>query len=373
MRVAVVLEQCLSPVPGGTGRYARELTAALAATAGPGDSVTSWTAWHRDVEPARIPGVAGPRRLPVGARALALAWQRGRGPVPSRAEVIHAPTLLLPPRRSHQRLVVTIHDAVPWTHPETLTPHGVRWHREMGRRAVRTADAILVPTTAVGRELTRQLPAAPLHAVGEGVAPSIAVPPPDAADRARRLDLPDRFALCIGTLEPRKGLDVALAALADPSWPGLPLLIVGPTGWGDVRVPEGTEGTARWLGKLSDHDLATVLHGATVLLAPSRDEGFGLPVLEAMAHGVPAIVSDIPALVEVGRDGVLPVPVGDSAALAQATARLATDDALHDRMATAARARAADFSWTAAARTCWQIYRDLVDRPAPRHVARLRG
>jgi glycosyltransferase involved in cell wall biosynthesis len=370
MRVAVVLEQCLSPVPGGTGRYARELTAALAATAGPGDSVTSWTASHRDVQAARVPGVAGPRRLPIGARGLALAWQRGRGPAPGRADVVHAPTLLLPPRRSHQRLVVTVHDAVPWTHPETLTPHGVRWHRDMGRRAVRTADAVLVPTTAVGRELTRQLPAAPLHVVGEGVAPSIAVPPPDADERARRLALPDRFALCVGTLEPRKGLDVALEAVADPAWPGLPLLIVGPTGWGNVRIPEGA---ARMLGRLSDQDLATVLHRATVLLAPSRDEGFGLPVLEGMAHGVPAVVSDIPALVEVGRDGVLPVPVGDPGALAAATARLVTDDALHARLATAGRARAADFSWTAAARSCWQIYRELVDRPAPRHVAWLRS
>src|SRR4051812_34112123 len=225
MRVAVVLEQCLSPVPGGTGRYARELTAALAATAGPGDSVTAWTAWHRDIEPARLAGVAGPRRLPLGARGLALAWQRGRGPAPSRADVVHAPTLLLPPRRSHQRLVVTIHDAVPWTHPETLTAHGARWHRAMGRRAVRTADAVLVPTTAVARELSRQLPAAPLQVVGEGVAASIAVAPADAEERARRLDLPEQFALCVGTVEPRKGLDVALAAVADAAWPGLPLLV----------------------------------------------------------------------------------------------------------------------------------------------------
>jgi glycosyltransferase involved in cell wall biosynthesis len=92
-----------------------------------------------------------------------------------------------------------------------------------------------------------------------------------------------------------------------------------------------------------------------------------------MAHGVPAIVSDIPALVEVGQEGVLPVPVGDPAALAAATARLVADDALLGKIGAAGRARAADFSWTAAARACWQIYRDLVDRPAPRHVSRLRG
>jgi glycosyltransferase involved in cell wall biosynthesis len=370
MRVAVVLEQCLSPVPGGTGRYARELTAALAATAGPGDSVTTWTAWHRDVDAARLPGVVGPRRLPLGPRALALAWQRGRGPAPSRADVVHAPTLLLPPRRSRQRLVVTVHDAVPWTHPETLTPHGARWHRAMGRRAVRTADAVLVPTTAVARELSRQLPAAPLQVVGEGVAPSIAIVPPDAEGRAQRLGLPDRFALCVGTVEPRKGLDIALAAVADPAWPGLPLLVVGPTGWGDVRIPDGR---ARLLGRLSDEDLATVLHRATVLLAPSREEGFGLPVLEALAHGVPAIVSEIPALVEVGADAVLPVPVGDAARLAEATARLVADDELRAKLSVAGRARAADFSWATAARACWQIYRDLVDGPAPRHVARLRS
>jgi glycosyltransferase involved in cell wall biosynthesis len=227
-----------------------------------------------------------------------------------------------------------------------------------------------VPTTAVARELSRQLPAAPLQVVGEGVAPSIAIVPSDAEERAQRLALPDRFALCVGTVEPRKGLDVALAGVADAAWPGLPLLVVGPTGWGDVRIPAGR---ARLLGRLSDEDLATVLHRATVLLAPSREEGFGLPVLEALAHGVPAIVSDIPSLVEVGGDAVLPVPVGDAAALAAAAARLIAEDGLRAKLSVAGRARAADFSWTAAARACWQIYRDLVDRPTPRHVARVRS
>src|SRR6185369_11585234 len=65
MRLGILVEQVLAPVPGGTGRYARELAAALAATAPAGASVTGWTAWHRDLGPARIPGVAGPRRLPV--------------------------------------------------------------------------------------------------------------------------------------------------------------------------------------------------------------------------------------------------------------------------------------------------------------------
>jgi hypothetical protein len=81
-RLAVLLEQCLAPVPGGTGRYSRELAAALAATAPTGAAVTGWTAFHRDTAAARVPGVAGPRRLPLPRRALVAAWQQQAGPAP---------------------------------------------------------------------------------------------------------------------------------------------------------------------------------------------------------------------------------------------------------------------------------------------------
>jgi glycosyltransferase involved in cell wall biosynthesis len=373
MRVGFLVEQVLAPVPGGTGRYSAELASALARNAAHGDAVVGWCAWHRDTTGAVLPGVGGPTRLPLPRRALATAWQRGAGPVPTGVDVVHAPTLLVPPRRRGVALVVTVHDAVPWTHPHTLTPHGVRWHRAMGERAARDADAVVVPTHAVAADVQVHLKisAERVHVVGEGVADAVLAVPADAGVRAARLGLPaGGYLLTLATLEPRKGLDVALAALAHPDAPDLPLVHVGAPGWGGLDVAAEAAragldaGRVRTLGRIPDADLAVVLARATALLAPSRSEGFGLPVLEAMAHGVPAVVSDVPALVEVGGDAVVAVPAGDPAALAVAAAAVVGDDGLRHRLSEAGRARAAAFTWNEAARACWSLYRRCNGSPA---------
>jgi glycosyltransferase involved in cell wall biosynthesis len=261
---------------------------------------------------------------------------------------------------------VTVHDTVPWTHPETLTPRGARWHRAVVERASRTADALVVPTRSVAEELARHVPLrrAPV-VVGEGVSRRL-VPDGSADERARRLGLPDGgYALTLATIEPRKGLDVLLGALAEPGAPQVDLLVVGPAGWGSVDVRGRAEalglgGRVRLLGRLSDADLAVVLARAAVLVAPSRAEGFGLPVLEAMAAGVPAVTSDVPALVEVGGGATVTVPVGDSGALAESLSAVLGSSALRERLAAAGRRRAADFSWSGAARRLWELYGSLV-------------
>ena len=365
LQVGFLLEQCLAPVPGGTGRYARELAAALVGEAPPGSGVTTWTAWHRDVAAAVVPGAGGPSRLPLPRRPLTLAWEHGLGPRPRGADVVHAPTPLAPPRRGRP-LVVTVHDAVPWTHPETLTPRGVRWHRTAVERALRHADAVVVPTQAVADELARHVRAErPMHVVGEGVSAALAVPA-DAASRKTALRLPEPpYLLTLATIEPRKGLDILLDALARASAPRVPLVVVGQPGWGGVDVERraaelGLGDRVRLLGRLSDADLAVALTGATALVAPSRAEGFGLPVLEAMAAGVPVVSSDAPALIEVGGGATVTVPVGDDAALADALAEVVRSDGLRAELAGAGRRRAAEFSWAAAARRLWAVYAGLL-------------
>ncbi|MFN2624935.1 MAG: glycosyltransferase family 4 protein, partial [Mycobacteriales bacterium] len=368
VRVGLVMEQCLAPVPGGTGRYSSELARALAATAPDGSTVTGWTAWHRDVAAARVPGVAGPRRLTAGRRALGALWARGVGPGPRDGDVTHAPTLFAPPRR-RRPLVVTIHDAVPWTHPETLTRYGVAWHRRMAARVARTADLVVVPTEAVAAELTTRLGlAGRVVVIGEGVSADLAAPP-DAAERRRRLGIGDEaYAVTVATLEPRKGLDVALDALAHPSAADVPLVVVGPRGWGGIDVDAAaaqrglTASQVRALGRVSDQDLAAVVSGATMLVAPSRAEGFGLPVIEAMSLGVPVVVSSAPALVEVAGDAAVVTPVGDAVALAAAMADLLDDAGRRADLARRGRARAARFTWRAAADALWAAYHSLAGR-----------
>ena len=361
MRLAVVLEQCLSPVPGGTGRYSKEIATALARTAAPADEVVGVVAWHRDLRAARAEGVRGPHRLPLPRRGLVAAWERGLGPA-VRADVVLAPTPLWPGRTAPPCLVV-VHDAVPWTHPETLTPRGVAWHRRTVESAARSAALVVVPTRAVADELARHVDLPRVLVVGEGVSGELAVPA-DAAARAARLGLPDRFLLTVATLEPRKGLDVLLTALARPDAPDLPLLCAGQPGWGgqDPLALAGAAGLApgrvRLLGRVSDPDLAVLLDRATALVVPSRAEGFGLPLLEAMAAGTPVVTSDAPALVEVAA-GAARVSALAPGALAAALDAVVSDDALRRRMAAAGRARARDFTWEAAAHQLWTAARAL--------------
>jgi glycosyltransferase involved in cell wall biosynthesis len=363
MRVSVLLEQTLSPVPGGTGRYSGELAAALARTAAGGHTVHSSVAWHRDVSRAVVAGVQGPSRLPLGRRPLVLAWSRRLGPAP-RADVVHAPTLLVPPARHGAKLVVTIHDAVPWTHPETLTARGVRWHQQMAAIAAAHADAIVVPTNAVAAQLERVFPAVTagrLVIIPQGVTAVLASA---GADSLGTLRLPPRYLLSLATMEPRKGLDVLLEAMALPQAPDLPLVVVGQAGWGGVDVATraaqlGLAERVIVLGRVPDAQLAAVLAGAEALVMPSRAEGFGLPVLEAMAAGVPAVTSDDAALVEVGGGAPLIAPRGDAGALADALARIAGDDALRGELSRLGRLRAADFDWDECAASLWALYASL--------------
>ncbi|MGH3692683.1 MAG: glycosyltransferase family 4 protein [Pseudonocardiaceae bacterium] len=365
-KLVVLLEQLLAPVPGGTGRYTRELTAALAATAPAGWTVGGAIAWHADPTLAIIPGVEGPHLLPLPHRALVAAWDAGV-PLWPGGDTVHAPTPLAPPGSGRGReLVVTVHDTVPWTHPETLTPRGRSWHRRMIGRAARRADALAVPTAAVAHDLSAHVPCqAPLHVVGEGVSAAVVHLPADAGDIATRLGLPPRYVLAVGTLEPRKGIATLLAALATPQAPDLPLVLAGQPGWGrldpvDLARNSGLDpARVHPLGRITDPELAVVLHNATVLAAPSHAEGFGLPVLEAMAAGVPVVHSDAPALVEVAGGAGVIVPCGDPAALAAALRAVCSNSGKAQVMITAGRRRAEQFSWERAAQRVWSMHVEL--------------
>lgn len=345
METGLILEQCLSPVPGGAGRYSRELAKALAATAPPGSSVQGVTAFHRT--PLALEGVPV-SRLPLPRRALTAAWGRGGFPaVPG--DVVHALTPLHP-RRGSKPLVVSVHDAVPWTFPETLTPRGAAWHRAMVGRAAAEADLVVVPTQATADQLARHLRLREVLVVGMG--PSGLSLPADAEQRALRLDLPERYLLTVATLEPRKGLRELVAALRH--LPGVPLLCVGQAGWGDVA--DSLPPDVRLLGHVPDADLAVLLDRAAALVMPSYDEGFGLPLLEGMAAGTPVLTSDTPALVEVAGGAALSVPLAD---LVDGLRQVLDDEPLRARLREAGPLRAAEFSWEKAAQLMWRAYAQL--------------
>ena len=365
MRVGLVVDQLFAPVPGGTGRYARELAAALAAGVPEGASLQAWSAWHRSRSPV-VRGTSGLRQLPVSSRVLSRLWERGLGPAPRDADVVHATTLLMPPKR-RAALVVTIHDVVPWTHPEWLTPRGAGFHRRMGARAASEAELIVTPTVAVADQVRDILaPGAEVVAVPSGSSGDLEVPDNASECRARHVGhLGDGdYLLFVGTAEPRKGLDTLLDALADPQLAGQSLVVAGPRGWGGVDVGQEAErraigGRVIVTGRVDDADLAALYAGATLVVMPSRAEGFGLPVLEAMHLGVPVITSDDPAMREVGGGATQTFPVGDPTALGSAIVRVLSDAPLRAQMIERGRTRALDFDWLDSASRMWSFYTRL--------------
>jgi glycosyltransferase involved in cell wall biosynthesis len=188
--------------------------------------------------------------------------------------------------------------------------------------------------------------------------------PVDAEQRrgARGLDRP--YVLFVGTAEPRKGLDVLLAALSRPALAGLDLVVVGPEGWGDVDVAElarrvRVSERVHVTGRVDDADLGAVYAGARALAMPSRAEGFGFPVVEAMALGIPVVVSADPALTEVADEAADVVPVGDAEALADALAGAAASGPERERRRAKGRARAAVFDWDRTAAEMWSLYESV--------------
>lgn len=320
----MLTEQLLAPVPGGTGRYTAELYAALARTAPPGWTVVGASTSRHEL---------ASRKLPLPRRALVAAWEQG---LPYGVGLhVHAPTPLAPPKGA----VVTVHDTVPWTHPETLTPRGVAWHRKVITRATRTAKAIVVPTETVKEELGHYAPGpVPVHVIPNGVT---------KLTGEQHVDVPEKYVLAIGTIEPRKGFDLLVKATETLQ---VPLVVAGPQGWGgiDLRAPH-----VHLLGRITDAELGYVLHHATVLAAPSYAEGFGLPVVEAMAAGIPVVHSDAPALVEVAGGAGTVFARGDLAALTRSLRTVLADPG--HTVADGSR-RAAAFTWEKAAEAVWRLH-----------------
>jgi glycosyltransferase involved in cell wall biosynthesis len=355
IRVAYTLEQCWHQVPGGTATAALRMVDELAQS--PAVRIVAVAGRHRCEPPAAWRPSVPVQQLPLASPWLYQGWLWLRWPPVERAtgdvDLAHATGLI--PCATKAPLVVTVHDLAFLYEPRHFSRTGVYTFRR-SLEVIRRRAAIVLCSSRVTLDdcMRAGIPHRRLRCVPLGVDSTPAAADAVAGVRAK-YRLPDDFVLFVGTIEPRKNLSRLAAAVTR-----LPrrrqLVVVGADGWGDA-APAG--GDIRFLGFVPDADLGALYAAATVVAYPSLREGYGLPVLEAMAQGAPVVTSMGTSTEEVaGGAAVLidPYDVDDIArGLAEAERR-------RDELAEVGRRRAAGQTWARSAELTVAAYRDVVDR-----------
>jgi glycosyltransferase involved in cell wall biosynthesis len=313
----------LAQTRAGTARYLRALLPRL----------------EREVHVEPVSGFARGR---AGTLWLDLAWYPLVLPRRAReADVLHCPTYR-GPLRSRAPLVVTVHDVGVFRHPEAFPTWTRAYSRGVVPRVLRAARRVLAVSefTAGELEAVLDVPREKIRVV------------PNAADTAfapAGARAAGDYVLAVGTLEPRKNLARTIEATAAL---GLELRVVGARGWGGVQA-RGAH--VRWLGDVDDEALAGLYRGAACVAYPSVYEGFGIPVLEAMACGAPVVTSAGGATEEVAGGAAVLVDPGSSGAIA---AGIEEAIARRDELRLRGLERAGAFSWDESARLTLEAYRE---------------
>lgn len=354
--VAVVVEHAWHRVPGGTGTATDATIDAIVAR---GDvDLIGHAAAHRSQPPT--PTRIRTHRSFLPRPVLYEAWHRLGWPhTGADADVIWAPAMAVPP--AAKPLVVTVHDLDFLEHPERLSRRGAGFFPRAWQAALSRAQRLVVPSNSVATKMVeRSVDPERIEVVPWGVDSAPASP----AARRRVTDhfgLPDRFVLWVGTAEPRKNLAGLVAAMQAPELADVPLVVAGPEGWGVDRaaVVSPLRERVRVLGLLDRADLLAVYALATVFAFPSFDEGFGLPVLEAMAQGTSVVTSRGTATEEAAGGAAELVDPHDTGSIAQAIARLLGDEHRRSELAAAGRTRAATATWDRTADGYVSIFHEL--------------
>lgn len=329
----------------GIARYLASLLEALPAA----DSEIEWVAVAPRERIARLPpnveSVPAPALPRAANMAAALAGRPRIDRVAGDADAVWLPAPAPVAWSAGIPMVLSLHDISWEERPSDFTAYERAWHfaarpRRLARRASRVAcvsratrDAALAAGWPLQPERLAVIPEAPLS--GSGV--------------VGRGEGDGGFLLYVGALEPRKGVSTLAGGLAVARGMGMemPLIVVG-----EGRERELLEGVpgVRFRRDTGDEELSALYSGAAALVLPSLLEGFGLPPVEAAAHGVPTVASDLPALRETLGESFIAVPPGDAAALGEAMFSVATDSALRKRVGGAAREAASRLSWERSAR-----------------------
>ncbi len=368
MRIAIDARPALDPHRTGVGHYAREIVRHLPAA----DPLPEYVAWYLHARgvlrrPRFFDGVASnltehASRFP--ARVFQpVSWRLG---VPRLewlgvdADALLATNFVPPPTRC-RGVVLVVHDLAYERYPETAPQMDARWRRVF-RRWIRRAAGVIVPSESVRRDLLERHPEADparVHAIPHGVDPFVR-PPASEVERVREaFRIGGPYALFVGGIEPRKNLRGLLEAFRLSESAAWLVVAGGRTNWiphevdrlraAVAALPAEVRVRVVLTGYVSEADKRALLAGADVLAYPSLYEGFGFPVLEGFAAGVPVLTSDASSLPEVAGSAALLVDPHRPAEIAAALDRLLRDDGLREGLRRAGSERVRSFTWEATA------------------------
>lgn len=377
-RVAMTLTQVAHRVPGGSSTSLCDLASAVVA-AGDVELVTVLAKGSvRRPRSILNPLRDGRERLDqrVGSVAMGLplpllyeSWGRtGRPEIAAaagRVDLVHV-TLPMKVGIGSVPMVATVHDVFPLTREHEFTSRGARLMRSGLRWVLANARIVMVPSETVRSAAVQQgLPEDRAVVVPWGVHERRSSV--DACDVRRRFGLAGPYVLFVGTLEPRKNLRGLLGAMALLDRADLTLVVVGPKGWGEVLDPGVLPASpVVMLGHVPESDLDALYRGASAFCYPSFEEGFGLPVLEAMAAGAPVITSAGTATADVAGEAAILVDPHDRRSIADALRRLLDDAELGGRLRSLGHQRASEHTWSAAAAATVDVYRRALEASGAR-------
>jgi glycosyltransferase involved in cell wall biosynthesis len=353
----------------GIGRYLDRLLSRLPDALGD-DELMVYAA--RDAIPP-LPLLADswrPGRLPIARPAVRVVWEHSVLPILARRDrldLFHGTVNVLPRFLSCPG-VVTIHDLAFLHWPEQVPARRYRYLAREVRSAARRAEQIIAVSESTRQDVIELLDVAPerVTVIHLGVDARFRPPNRDGIDAFRaREGIVRPFVLAVGNLEPRKNLPALLRAFARLA-PDVPhdLVLVGAEGWLTDEIHGSIAGLqldkrVRMTGFVNDDDLPHWYGAADLFVYPSLSEGFGLPLVEAMACGAPVVISNVSSLPEVAGDAAVMVDPHDDESIAEGMRRALTDAALASDLRDRGRRRAAGFTWEETARRTVAVYREV--------------
>jgi glycosyltransferase involved in cell wall biosynthesis len=358
VKLLLVAEQLRRRVPGGIGTYVRGLTSALSTLDGAPD-VTLWASAHRGGGDDPLAALGSVRTSPLPGPLLTRAWDLGFGGAPGGYDLLHATSLAVPPGRGTPTTVL-VHDVAFRHVPDAYPRRGRRWHERALQRAIRRAVVLAAPSPETADDLLAAGASAEQVRVLSDPYGCDHLPAPDTeatTELLRRLRVDSEYLLTVSTLEPRKNLRRLVAAYraARPRLPEpWPLVVVGPSGWGEDLAPEPGVVLA---GQVPDAVLAGLYGRARLVAYVPLIEGFGLPAVEAMYACSPVVASPMPST----GGAAFEVSPTDTDAIADALARVASQEGVRSQLVTAGVLRSSELTWEAAARRHVELWAEVID------------